>query len=300
MALNYSFFDYLIRRFTPRTLYIANGANWLYDNLEQLKSDFPALRVANQVYDHEVGWIGRYNPALARCIEAHIGVNDKVCQAYAGHKVPPDHIYLINHGVDTEECDPARYNEADRRALKTHFGLPLERRIVTFLARLHPQKRPLDFIELARQCATDTSLFFLMVGDGPLGQQVDQELRRIGLDNLVRRSFYQPGRDIYAISDVVLLPSEHEGLPLAILESLSMGTAVVATDVGNIAEVLQTTGGGQIVSEIGHVGALRQALYAVLQNPPDGAAVRAATIEHYALEKIAKQNYEALLGEPYA
>jgi glycosyltransferase involved in cell wall biosynthesis len=298
--LNFSFFSYLIERFRLQTLYIASGATWIYDAIWAIKTRYPQLRIANQVYDYAVGWIERYDQGLVSVIDAHIGVNQKVCQAYVDKGVPPEKVYLIHHGVDTAEYAPIRYNSEMCLALKEKFGLPQDKQIISFLSRLHPQKRPLDFVELARQCSLDPSLHFFMVSEGPLGVQVDETISRTNLTNITHRGFYQPSSDLFAVSDLVVLPSEYEGMPLVILEAQAMGKPVVVTNVGNTQEVLNTTQGGIVISEIGNVSALRVGVKKLLEHPPDARVMREAVINHYGLEKIAQQYYQALLGIPYA
>lgn len=139
---------------------------------------------------------------------------------------------------------------------------------------------------------------FLMVGDGPLADAVAEQLRRINLPNFTRRPFYEPSADVFAVADVVVLPSEHEGMPLVILEALAMGKPVVVTDVGNLHEVLALTGGGIVVPRIGDVTALRAAVQTALHMPLDVAAIRAALDSHFGIDVIAARYAHALLGEP--
>jgi len=295
--LRLSFFNYLIETWQPKTLYVANGSPWIYDELvPTIKARFPDIRAVNQVYDHRMGWINRYDAELIEQFDAHIGPNRTICQEYLRRGVPPEHVHLVEHGIDVHEYDPARYTPDQIQALRRRLELPEDKRIVTFIARIHPQKRPLDFVELARRFADDPSILFLMVGDGPLTGTVDAEVQRIGLPNLVRRPFYRPSRDIFAISDVIVLPSEYEGMPMVVLEAQAMGKPVVVTDVGNTREVLEITRGGVVVSRIGDVGALRDGVRTMLESPPDPAHMRRAIVEHFSWERIAPKYHAVLVG----
>jgi hypothetical protein len=190
--LNISFMQYMIERFRPRTFYIANGSDWVYDALGTLKQQYPELRIVNQVYDHRAGWINRYDSELVAVLDAHIGPNQHICEEYGRRGARAETIHQIEHPVDTDEFDPSRYVEGERRAIRERLGLAEAQKVVTFIARLHPQKRPMDFVELARHFVDNPSVAFLMVGDGPLANAVDMEILRTGLGNLVRRPFYQP------------------------------------------------------------------------------------------------------------
>jgi glycosyltransferase involved in cell wall biosynthesis len=295
-SLNASFMDRLIKRFKPRTIYIANGATWIFNALGEIKNRYPELRIANQVYDSEVGWINRYDISLILHIDAHIGVNSKICQAYMDKGARLEQTYLIENGIDSSEITPADYSGQKIAMLKKQFSLPEGKKIVTFASRIHPQKRPIDFVELARRFSSDPSVVFFMVGDGPLAKQVQEEIEKIGLKNIFRHPFYRPISDVLAVSDVFVLPSEFEGMPMIIIEAQAMGKPVVVTDVGNNREVIAKTGGGVVVSQIGDVAALRAGVVQMLENPPDPERLRQATLSHYDISIVAEKYRNAWLG----
>jgi glycosyltransferase involved in cell wall biosynthesis len=277
--LTYSWMQYLIERFQPETLYIANGANWIYDALSNLKSDYPNLRVANQVYDYQAGWINRYRPEFARLIDAHIGTNQRICAEYVRRGAKEEHVYLVEHCVDVAEYDPEQFSLEQLQQLRNRFGIPEGHRVVTFMARLHQQKRPVDFIEMARRLDGEPAITFLMVGDGPLNATVEDVLVQTQIANIIRLPFHRPSKEIFAVSDVYVLPSEYEGMPLVILEAQSMGVPVVVTDVGNNREVMDITKGGVVVDQIGDITGLRNGVLRMLANPPEPMAVRQAVIQ---------------------
>ncbi len=291
-----SFLQYIIEKFSPDTMYIANGAEWIYNTVKTIKQQYPELRIVNQVYDHHVGWINRYDKDLATYIDAHIGCNENICAAYKQRGVPDKNVYLVPHGIDTQQFDPSRYTDVLRRSIKEQMGLPIETRIITFMARIHPQKRPLDFVELARHFTQWPNLTFLMAGDGPLTGTIDATVIRMKLKNLVRRPF-SPATDLLAISDVLVLPSEYEGMPMVILEAQSMGKPVVVTDVGNTREILDITQGGVLVETIGDIQALAHGVEQMLDAPPDPETVRQAVIDHFDVRKVAASYRRTLLGE---
>jgi glycosyltransferase involved in cell wall biosynthesis len=300
MPLNFSMMTYLIERFQPRTLYIANGTTWIYNALCELRARFPRLRMVNQVYDHQAGWINRYEPVLVACLDAHIGANQRICQAYIARGAQPNRVYLIEHGVDPDEFNPARISREQQLSLKMQLGFNPEQKIVTFIGRLHPQKRPMDFVEIARRFKHDPSVGFLMIGDGPLAQTVENEIARIGLDNLVQRSFYSPSREIFAISDVIVLPSEYEGMPLVVLEAQIMGKPIVVTNVGNTREILEATGAGVLVANIGDITALANGVRKMLDTPVDTAQLRQTVINRFGIQNIVEKYRWVLLGESNA
>jgi glycosyltransferase involved in cell wall biosynthesis len=292
-----SFMKYLLKRLKPSTIYIANGTSWIYDHLKEIKDLYPVLRIVDQVYDAHIGWINRYDFPVTLQTDGHIGVNDQICQAYIQKGAEPEQVYLIENGVDPYELNPDDYSGDRISKVKKKLGLYPDKKIVTFASRLHTQKRPMDFIELARRFSSDPTVEFLMVGNGPLANPVNEQIHKLGLKNVRRFEFYRPISDILAISDVLVLPSEFEGMPMIVIEAQAMGKPVVVTDVGNNREIIERTGGGIVVSRIGDISALLQAVKEMLAAPPDPGQLRRLTLSHFDLKSVAQKYLNALLGD---
>jgi glycosyltransferase involved in cell wall biosynthesis len=284
--LNFSALCYLIDGYGVETLFVANGAGWIYDAAASLRQRFPHLHMVNQVYDHRIGWIDRYDKTLVRVFDRHIAPNQSIVKAYQDRGVLADAIDLIYHGIDTAAFDPAHYDHARIATLRSAIGLPPDKPVIAFLARMHPQKRPADFLLLAQRFRP-TEASFLLVGDGPLAEQIEHQIKRVHMPHLYRLPFYKPFVDILAVADIVVIPSEYEGLPLVLLNAQAMGKPVVATDVGAIREVLEFTKGGIVVERIGDVAALERGVRAMLADQPDRAGVRERIRERFDIEHVA-------------
>jgi len=298
--LNFSILSYLIERFQADTFYIANGSNFIYDALGTLHQHYPGLRIVNQVFDHQFGWINRYDQTVVTAMDAYISANPNINRAYVEHGARPERIFFVEHAINMQEVNPADYPVERCIQIKQKLGLPVEKKLVTFCARLHPQKRPLDFVELVRRFNGEESIHFLMVGDGPLASAVEEQAVRTGLKNFTRCKFYTPISDIYAITDVMVLPSEYEAMPLVILETLAMGKPVVATDVGHIRDVVEMTHGGVVVPNIGDVAALRMGVLQALRDPVNPATMRQIIDQRFGISHIALQYLKVWLGESHA
>ncbi len=155
----------------------------------------------------------------------------------------------------------------------------------------------MDFIELARRFSSDPSIDFLMVGNGALAIPVNDQIHKLGLKNVHRFEFYRPISDILAISDVLVLPSEFEGMPMIVIEAQAMGKPVVVTNVGNNREIIERTGGGIVVPRIGDISALMQAVKEMLTTPPDPEQLRRSILSHFDLKLVAQKYLNALLGD---
>jgi L-malate glycosyltransferase len=79
-----------------------------------------------------------------------------------------------------------------------------------------------------------------IIGDGPLRAELAHLVRESSLgESVVLHGFRDDGVRFAAHADVLLMPSLHEGLPYTLLEAMAAGTAVAASAVGGLAEVLE-------------------------------------------------------------
>lgn len=97
--------------------------------------------------------------------------------------------------------------------------------------------------------AVQGNFVLLIVGDGPLRQQLQQKVQALGLDNKV---FFLGKRrdigDLHSIINVYLLPSKAEGMPISLLEAMSCGKAVIASAVGENTHIIHHLENGLLLS----------------------------------------------------
>ncbi|MGI9421502.1 MAG: glycosyltransferase [Geminicoccaceae bacterium] len=145
-------------------------------------------------------------------------------------------IQIIRNGADFSCLQPP--NGDAMRAYRESLGLPADALVVGTLFRFGPEKRPMLWLETAAKVLERRpDVHFLMIGDGPLREQVQATAAAWGLDAHV----HLPGRTTtpalsLAAMDLFLLTSAFEGLPNVIVEAGAMGVPVVTTDVGGMRE----------------------------------------------------------------
>src|SRR5262249_4009629 len=107
---------------------------------------------------------------------------------------------------------------------------------------------------------------FVMVGDGPLFEALQQEAHDLEVaDRFHWLGFRRDGQQLLAGFDVLAMPSEHEGLPLVLLEAMASQGSVVAHAVDGIPESLTDEIEGWLI-EPHDVAALTDRLERVLKN----------------------------------
>jgi len=152
--------------------------------------------------------------------------------------------------------------ERRRRDARVRLGLSPEGVVFGTFIRMHPQKRPLDIVRLARKLA-GTRARFLLVGGGPLDRELDAEIEKDPPSNLKRLGFTSDLSTLYDAIDVSLLASEYEGLPLFLLDGFARSIPCVVTRVGDLASILEK-GGGVLAGLPGDLDALEPAARAML------------------------------------
>jgi glycosyltransferase involved in cell wall biosynthesis len=95
-------------------------------------------------------------------------------------------------------------------------------------------------------------VYLVFVGDGVLRAQVEQVRRNLGLEDRVRLPGVMPPAKIAQVlgaSDLFVMSSAYEGMPIAVLEALATGLPVVSTNVGEVSLVVQDGVNGRISAE---------------------------------------------------
>ena len=134
-----------------------------------------------------------------------------------------------------------RYDEVRRRALRHQRGIGDDERVVGFVGRMDAVKNVTLLDDLFDEVSHlyHGGLHFVAVGDGPLHDQVRQLLHERGIRCLMPGAVpYAQMPDWMNCIDVLVLPSQKEGLPLVALEAIQCGANVVATDVLGTAEAV--------------------------------------------------------------
>jgi glycosyltransferase involved in cell wall biosynthesis len=178
-----------------------------------------------------------------------------------------------------------------RARARAALEIPAGAAVVTTVGRLTAIKQQQLFLEAALQIASAyPALVFLIAGDGDLRAELEASAATLGLADRVR--FLGWRRDletIYGATDVFLLTSRNEGTPVALIESMAAGCAGVSTDVGGVADVLESDAVGLLAPD-GDAPALARCVTALLGDADRrrrmGQAGRALVVSRYGLDRL--------------
>jgi glycosyltransferase involved in cell wall biosynthesis len=229
-------------------------------------------------------WIERI---LARVATGNVVVSDKQEQEFLGLRVAPaSRMRVIRYGVD---LDPFIRAAEGRGGLRAELGLPEDAMLVGVVARVVAIKGQDVFVRAVAQLGEAwPGVRFLVIGDGPFRPECEALGRTLGVDGRVRYLGWRRDiPDVLASLDLVALPTvmDFEGTPVALIEALAARRAVVATDVGGVADVIHEGRTGLLV-------------------PPGDAAALAAAIGRLLGDAAARDTYgrngQALVRERHA
>ena len=240
----------------------------------------------------------RYHPLTRRLNcwtwswqDAVVAVSEQVRAAAlerVGDGVP---IHLVRNGVDVETFRP---EPSHRSTIRQQLGIPDSSLVVGSVAVFRTQKRLDLWLETAARLREQFgNLHFLLVGDGPLLQDVRGWAQSHGLqDHLHMPGLQEDVLPYYAAMDLYLMSSRFEGLPIALLEAMAMELPVVATRVGGVAEALEEGVSGVLVPA-GDAAALVQASAGLLRDVELrrelGKAARARVSSEFSMHRMTQE-----------
>lgn len=162
-------------------------------------------------------------------------------------------IVIIPLGIDTIKYKP----DNDKLLLRKKYNVK-SKNVILFIGRI-VEKKGLQYLIKAMPDIiskySDTEL--IICGDGPLRMELENMTKNMGLDNCIKFVGYVSDENIkieyLSLSDILVVPSiltrnkDTEGLGVVILEGLATGTAVIASDIGGIPDIIKDGYNGFLV-----------------------------------------------------
>lgn len=181
-------------------------------------------------------------------------VRDELLAAGIGR---PDQYTVVPPGIQLP-------SPPTRDAARAELTVPADVPVVAFVARLTHVKRPDRFADVALRIAADRpDTVFLIAGEGDLLADLQDRLAGLGA-NAHFLGWRSDVETIYAASDVVVLTSDNEGMPVSLIEAAAIGCPAVTTRVGSAPEVVLDGQTGLVVDV--DVEAISRATLRVLED----------------------------------
>lgn len=153
---------------------------------------------------------------------------------------------VVSNGIPVDQLTARR---TERAAARAALGLTDQDVLVASVANFREKKDHPTLFAAAAACSDEPRLRFVVIGQGPLEDELRALHRSLGLADRVTFIGYHPDPPaVVAGADIFTLSSLHEGLPIAMLEAMALAVPPVVTAVGGVPEVVTDGVDGVLVS----------------------------------------------------
>ncbi len=232
----------------------------------------------------KLSWLKKYIPAF-------IVPSEVVKKELAVAGFPENRIRLIPNGVDLT-CFK-QVEKVKKKELREKLALPMPM-LSIYTGRMEPGKGLETLLSAWELVFHEVPLaYLLLVGDGSLRKSLIDSLS----DKTCRQQVIFTGTvdnvaDYLQAADIFILPSLAEGLSNSLLEAMSSGLAVVASDIGGINELVKNGVNG-LLAEPGDPASLSCQLVSLLRAPGEinrlGQEAHQTIIKNYSIENVTEQ-----------
>jgi glycosyltransferase involved in cell wall biosynthesis len=291
----------IIRRWRPDLLQVHGGEALTVAALGVPPTPLVYRRIGLAHPSLLAGWRRHlYRRSMVRCARV-VAVADAVRrETQMLFRVSPRKVMTIPNGVDPARLTVGR----SREELLAEVGLPPDALVLISVCALTWEKDPMAHVRVgARVLADVPAAVHLLVGDGPMRQQLEREVHDRGLEH---RMFLLGSRDdvpdLMAASNVLLFasrPDGMEGMPGAVIEAAMLGLPVVGFDVAGVGEIVDNDRTGMLVQwadEQGLSQAATRLMASEARRSAMGTTAKTESIARFHIEPIARR-YASLYRE---
>jgi len=246
-----------IKLFSPDII-LCNGSKTL-KYAAAVKRFYPSIKskLIYRVIDSAVYWNRKsltqlyYKYWVIPAMDAAVGVSQRSLVEMIQHYSFKKPSLCIPRAVDIDFFA----NYIPEAYARKEVGIPENAFVLLFLGNFTNQKRPDRFIDIINLVkASIPYVHGLMVGDGPLRSAINEQISSLSLEkNITCVGYKQDVRPWIAMSDVLLLTSDTEGMPGVVLEAAAMRKSTISNNIGGIMEIISDQENGFIVRN-GDVG----------------------------------------------
>jgi glycosyltransferase involved in cell wall biosynthesis len=208
---------------------------------------------------------------LLRRFRAIAAVSPAIRDELVQRGVAPDLVRIVANGIEDPAVGPAG----------SCVTKPFHPTLV-FVGRLAPEKNlHIALQSVARLRRQHEGIGLVIAGEGPLRAELAELARQLGIDQAVQ--FHGHVNDVVPLlrqADCFVLPSRTEGVPIALLEAMAVGTPIVASAVGGIPAVVSKEAEAILVRP-GEADDLVTAIQKVVDSPAVAATLKNAARSRY-------------------
>ena len=156
-------------------------------------------------------------------------------------KVPSKKISVIHNWCELDKFNVDQYDEQFQSQKKAAEKIPPDCMIISLIGRLDEQKGHKYLLAALPKVLKKYSNFIvLFIGDGNLKNELISLTKKMNITDKVRfLGFREDIPELISITDIIVLPSLYEGLPLTLIEASAMGKPIIASNVDGTPDIVQ-------------------------------------------------------------
>lgn len=161
--------------------------------------------------------------------------------------IPKKKIEVVFNGI---EVDSFKYpSSSEIKVERDRLGIPDDSKVICTTGRLDPIKGLPLLIKAAKIVVNhDPKIRFLIVGEGPEKKQLIEQTKQLNIDkNIIFTGFHNEVEKCLGMSDLFVMSSLSEGMPISILEAMIMELPIVAFSANGVNEIIESGKNGVLV-----------------------------------------------------
>jgi len=284
----------LIRKYRPDVIHTHTAKAGVLGRLASLLAGRGAVRV-HTFHGHLLhGYFNSVVTKVVILIEKFFAARTSVLIAI-GSKVKDE---LISAGIGRNDKyrvffpglpTPKIISKADAQ---TALGISSQTLYITFVGRLTQIKRPDRLLDVANECKQrGLDVRFLIAGEGELFESCKARAERENL-NVTFFGWRSDIDQIFAASDIAILTSDNEGIPLTLIQAAQASLPIVATNVGSISDIVISESTGYLTAK--NASDMADAIEKLARDAQlrkmMGEAGKARATQYFSLERMLKDH----------
>ena len=220
-----------------------------------------------------INWLVFYNVEkwCSKFTDLLITINKEDYQNASQRFHAKETVYVPGAGVDTHKFVAS---EGAREKIRAELNIGEDEKVLLSVGELIPRKNHIEVLEALHQMKSanrmqGTKLKYLIAGRGKIDAELHEQIRKLDLTDTVNMiGFRRDIADVFAASDIYVFPSHQEGLPVALMEAMSVGLPVVCSRIRGNTDLIKDGEGGYLFDSK-NVSTLVYALERILSEPSE-------------------------------
>ncbi len=234
--------------------------HYLRENYIALLSKFlnPKIKVlyTNHIINKDTKKIVLFNRFFTKGQDKIIAISNKAKEILIENGHDKNKIEIVYHGVKLNKCELTKKDSTHTFTLFCGSRFTREKGHIFLIQSIYELKKKTNIIF---KC--------ILANDGPMLEECKKLVKSLSLeDTITFIGFVDDINSVYRKIDIYINPSKEEALGLANLEVLALGIPLIATDVGGVRDIINSTTNCGVLVQYGDVEQMAQAIIKVMND----------------------------------